>query len=72
MLALVERMLALHKQLTDAKTPMAKELLQRQINATDGQIDRLGVLVCIHTDQAYKSVHLELTPPDRREGTEKL
>ena len=45
--ALVERMLALHKQLADAKTPrlrtpMAKELLQRQIDATDRQIDRLG------------------------------
>jgi len=32
---------ALHKQLTDAKTPTEKELLQRQIDATDGQIDRL-------------------------------
>ncbi|MCG2768289.1 MAG: Eco57I restriction-modification methylase domain-containing protein, partial [Anaerolineae bacterium] len=46
MVALVERMLALHKQLADAKTPrprtpMAKELLQRQIDATDRQIDRL-------------------------------
>jgi len=41
MVALVERMLALHKQLADAKTPTAKELLQRQIDATDRHIDRL-------------------------------
>jgi len=43
---------ALDEQLADAKTsrlrmprlrmPMAKELLQRQIDATDRQIDRLG------------------------------
>jgi len=32
---------ALHRQLIDAKTPAAKELLQRKINATDRQIDRL-------------------------------
>jgi hypothetical protein len=36
-----ERMLDLHKQLHDAKLPQAQTLLQRQIDATDRQIDRL-------------------------------
>ena len=41
MVTLVERMLELHKQLAGAKTPQAKSVLQRQIEATDCQIDRL-------------------------------
>ena len=41
MVELVERMLALHKQLHAATTPQAHTLLQRQIAATDRQIDRL-------------------------------
>jgi len=41
MVELVERMLDLHKRLPAAQTPHDKELLQRQINATDQQIDRL-------------------------------
>jgi hypothetical protein len=41
MVALVERMLALHKDLAAAATPVARNLLQRQIDATDRQIDRL-------------------------------
>jgi len=41
MVELVERMLDLHKRLAAAQTPHDKELLQRQINATDQQIDRL-------------------------------
>ena len=41
MVMLVERMLGLHKQLAEAKTPTAKTMLQRQIEATDRQIDRL-------------------------------
>jgi hypothetical protein len=39
--SLVERMLALHKQLAAAKTAHAKTNLQRQIDATDTQIDKL-------------------------------
>jgi len=39
LVSLVERMLALHKQLPDAGTPHEKTALQRQIEATDGQID---------------------------------
>ena len=38
---LVERMLPLHKQLAAAKTEHASTNLQRQIDATDGQIDNL-------------------------------
>jgi TaqI-like C-terminal specificity domain/Eco57I restriction-modification methylase len=38
---LVERMLALHKQLATAKTAHAKTNIQRQIDATDAQIDKL-------------------------------
>jgi hypothetical protein len=41
LVALVERMLALHKDLAAAATPVARNLLQRQIDATDRQIDRL-------------------------------
>ena len=41
MVSLVERMLDLHKRLAEARTPNDKTLLQRQIDATDGQIDRL-------------------------------
>ena len=41
MVALVERMLELHKRLAAAKTGQEKTVLQRQIDATDKQIDRL-------------------------------
>jgi TaqI-like C-terminal specificity domain/Eco57I restriction-modification methylase len=41
MVELVERMLDLRKQLAAAKTPQAKTNLQRQIDATDAQIDKL-------------------------------
>ena len=34
-------MLALHKNLASAKTPQEKESLQREIESTDGMIDRL-------------------------------
>jgi len=41
MVALVERMLDLHKRLAKAKAPDDKTKLQRQIDATDREIDRL-------------------------------
>lgn len=41
MVTLVECMLALHKELAAARTPTAQTLLERQIAATDRQIDRL-------------------------------
>lgn len=41
LVALVEKMLALHQQLAAAKTPQDTTQLQRQIAATDKQIDQL-------------------------------
>lgn len=41
MVALVERMLELHRRLPEAATAHEKTLLQREIDATDRQIDRL-------------------------------
>lgn len=41
MVALVERMLALHKQRADVKTDHEKNLVERQIEVTDKQIDAL-------------------------------
>ncbi|MEK0337695.1 MAG: TaqI-like C-terminal specificity domain-containing protein, partial [Nitrosopumilus sp.] len=41
MVRLVESILELNKQLAQAKTPHDREVLQRQIDATDKQIDRL-------------------------------
>ena len=41
MVELVGRMLSLHKQLASAKTPDDKTRLERQIDATDQQIDKL-------------------------------
>ena len=41
MVALVERMLDLHKRLPEARTPADKDLLQRQIGGTDREIDAL-------------------------------
>ena len=41
MVYLVDRMLSLHEQLKEARTPHEQTGLQRQIEATDGQIDAL-------------------------------
>ena len=41
MVGLVERMLALHRKLAAAAIPADKQLYQRQIEATDRQIDAL-------------------------------
>jgi hypothetical protein len=41
MVSLVEKMLALHKQFPEARTPHEKAALERQIETTDGQIDAL-------------------------------
>ena len=41
MVGLVQRMLALYRQLAAASIPADKTLYQRQIDATDCQIDRL-------------------------------
>ena len=41
MVSLVEQMLALHKRLAEVGTGYDKQMIQRQIDATDAQIDRL-------------------------------
>ncbi len=41
MVNLADSMLALHKQLATAKSESQKTVIQRQIDATDGEIDRL-------------------------------
>jgi hypothetical protein len=41
MVALVEQMLSLHKQLAAAKSEAQKTVIQRQIDAADAEIDRL-------------------------------
>jgi len=56
MVALVERMLALHQQLAAAKTGHDKTVIQRQITATDGQIDRLVYELYGLTEEEIKIV----------------
>jgi predicted type IV restriction endonuclease len=56
MVALVERMLALHKQLAAANTPNEKTMLQRQIDATDQEIDRLVYELYELTEEEIKIV----------------
>ena len=56
MVKLVEQMLSLHKQLTTAKTPDEKIRLQRQIDATDHQIDRLVYELYALTDKKIQIV----------------
>ena len=51
MVALVERMLDLHKKLAAAAIPADKELYRRQIEATDRQIDALVYELYGLTDQ---------------------
>ena len=56
MVELVEHMLALHKQLAAAKTPTDKIAIQRQINATDHQIDQLVYELYDLTDEEIKII----------------
>lgn len=51
LVALVEKMLALPKQLAAAKTPQDTTMLQRQIDATDKQIDQLVYALYGLTDE---------------------
>jgi predicted nucleic acid-binding Zn-ribbon protein len=56
MVKLVERMLDLHKQLAVAKTYHEKTTLQRQIDATDKQIDALVYELYDLTEEEIKIV----------------
>ena len=53
---MVEAMLELHKQLTAAKTAHDKRVIQRQIDATDHQIDRLVYELYELTDEEIQIV----------------
>ena len=56
MVALVEGMLALHKQAAAARLPQEKEMIQRQIQTTDRQIDRLVYELYGLTEEEIKIV----------------
>ncbi len=51
LVTLVDKMLALHQQFAAAKTPQDTALLQRQIDATDRQIDQLVYALYVLTDE---------------------
>jgi len=54
--SLVEQMLDLNKQLTEAKEPQTKTVLQRRIETTDRQIDRLVYELYELTEEEIKIV----------------
>jgi hypothetical protein len=56
MVDLVERMLALHKELAAARTPGEHTLLERQVAATDALIDRLVYELCALTEEEIRMV----------------
>ena len=60
MVALVDRMLDLHKQLAEAKTPQTQTVLQRQIETTDRQIDVLVYELYELTEEEIKIVEESL------------
>ena len=56
MINLVEQMLTLQKKLAEAKVPQVKTVLQRQIETTDRQIDRLVYHLYELTEEEIKIV----------------
>ena len=54
--ALVQQMLELHKQLAAAQTAADREMYQRQIDATDTQIDALVYALYGLTEEEIKIV----------------
>ena len=64
MVELVEQMLALHRQLAAVKTGHEKTIIQRQIEAVDGQIDRLAYELYGLTEEEIKIVVGEATKPN--------
>jgi len=56
MIFLVDQMLSLHKQLKEARTPQDQTRLQRQIEATDHQIDALVYELYRLTEEEIKIV----------------
>ena len=51
-----DNMLTLNKQIQDTKTPHDKEMIQRQIDSTDKQIDRLVYELYGLSDEEIKIV----------------
>jgi hypothetical protein len=58
MVSLVERMLALHKHL-QPRAPQEQEMVKREIESTDGQIDRLVYSLYGLTEEEIKIVEGE-------------
>jgi RNA polymerase-binding transcription factor DksA len=56
MVSLVDSMLSLHNQLQEARTAHEQTALQRQIEATDRQIDALVYKLCGLTEEEIKIV----------------
>lgn len=56
MVGLVEQMLALHKKLAESRIPQTSEMLKRQIEATDRQIDQLAYQLYDLTAEEIKIV----------------
>ena len=56
MVSLVEQMLEIHKKLGGAKLSNEKEMIQRRIDATDSEIDRLVYDLYRLTDEDIKIV----------------
>ena len=59
MVSLIETMLELHKRQASAKTPQEKDMLARQIESTDGAIDRLVYELYGLTEEEVKIVEGE-------------
>jgi hypothetical protein len=66
----VERMLRLHKDLTEAKSPEAQTRLQRDIAATDRAIDQLVYQLYGLTEDEIKLVEQATTPSATKEVVE--
>ena len=59
MVSLVNNMLDLNKKLSESKIPQAIEVLKRQIDSTDKQIDHLVYKLYDLTDEEIKIVESE-------------
>ena len=59
MVSLVNNMLDLNKKLSESKIPQAIEVLKRQIDSTDKQIDHLVYNLYDLTDEEIKIVESE-------------
>lgn len=60
MVSLVEQMLELHKKFSGAKLSNEKEMIQRRIDATDSEIDRIVYELYGLTDEEIKIVEGKL------------